>query len=404
MPDVHSTTADDLRPLYLKRGEERRLAAGHLWVFSNEIDTARSPLTGFEPGDRVCSLTSRDRAIGYGYVNPHSLIAARILGRDRVHGPGRSLIVHRLQVALSLRQRLYATPFYRLVHGESDGLPGLVVDRYGDVLVAQIGTAGMERMQDEIAAALTKVIRPAALVWKNDAAARSLEGLPSYVTTAFGDVPESILVEENGVAFTVSLASGQKTGWFYDQASNRRAFLKYVPGARVLDVFSYLGAWGLAAAKAGAAEVCCVDSSEPALALLQRSAAANALDVTTERGDAFDVLERLHEAKRRFDVVVIDPPAFIKRKKDVPKGEAAYRRLNQLAMQVLDRDGLLVSCSCSYHLAPEQLVGAIQRAGRHLGRFVQIVEVGGQAMDHPIHPAIAETRYLKAFFCRVVVD
>jgi 23S rRNA (cytosine1962-C5)-methyltransferase len=398
------TTDADLRPLYLKRGEERRLSAGHLWVFSNEIDTARSPLTAFEPGDPVRILTERDRLIGYGYVNPHSLIAARILGRDAAYGPGKSLLVHRLQVALSLRRRLYQRPWYRLVHGEADGLPGLVVDRYGDVLVAQIGTAGMERLKEEIAAALEKVIRPSALVFKNDSATRVLEGLATYVETAWGDVPEAVVVEENSVAFEVPLLSGQKTGWFYDQAANRADFLKYVPGARVLDVFSYLGAWGLAAAKAGAGEVTCVDSSEPALAALMRSAAANSLRVTTERGDAFKVLERLHAEKRRFDVVVIDPPAFIKRKREIPKGEAAYRRLNQLAMQLLDRDGLVVSCSCSYHLSPEQLVAQIQRAGRHLDRFVQIVETGGQAPDHPIHPAIPETRYLKAFFCRVVAD
>ena len=394
----------DLPPLYLKRGEERRLAAGHLWVFSNEIDAARSPLVGFAPGDPVRILTDRERLVGYGYVNPHSLIAARILGRDPVHAPGKSLLVHRMQVALSLRRRLYDRPFYRLVHGESDGLPGLVVDRYGDTLVAQIGTAGMERLKDQIAAALTKVIKPTALVWKNDAGTRVLEGLPSYVETAFGDAPETVNLEENGVAFEVPLAGGQKTGWFYDQAANRAAFLKYVPGARVLDVFSYQGAWGLQALKAGAAEVTCVDASEPALQSLARTAALNSLAVTTERGDAFDVLERLHGEKHRFDVVVVDPPAFVKRKKDLPKGEAAYRRLNLLAMQLLDRDALLVSCSCSYHLAPEQLIAAIQRAGRHLGRFVQIVETGGQAPDHPIHPAIPETKYLKAFFCRVVVD
>jgi len=394
----------DLPPLYLKRGEERRLAAGHLWVFSNEIDAARSPLVGFAPGDPVRILTDRERLVGYGYVNPHSLIAARILGRDPVHAPGKSLLVHRMQVALSLRRRLYDRPFYRLVHGESDGLPGLVVDRYGDTLVAQIGTAGMERLKDQIAAALTKVIKPTALVWKNDAGTRVLEGLPSYVETAFGDAPETVILEENGVAFEVPLAGGQKTGWFYDQAANRAAFLKYVPGARVLDVFSYQGAWGLQALKAGAAEVTCVDASEPALQSLARTAALNSLAVTTERGDAFDVLERLHGEKHRFDVVVVDPPAFVKRKKDLPKGEAAYRRLNLLAMQLLDRDALLVSCSCSYHLAPEQLIAAIQRAGRHLGRFVQIVETGGQAPDHPIHPAIPETKYLKAFFCRVVVD
>jgi 23S rRNA (cytosine1962-C5)-methyltransferase len=398
------TTPADLPELRLKRGEERRLVAGHLWVFSNEVDTARTPLTAFEPGALCRVVSDRDRFLGYAYVNPHSLISARILGRSAAHPPDKSLLVHRLQVAQSLRRSLYEEPFYRLVYGESDGLPGLVLDRFGEVVVGQIATAGMEALRPQIEAAVKKVINPAALVWKNDAGARDLEGLPHYVETVFGTAPETVVVEEGGVAFQVPLGSGQKTGWFFDQAANRLALRKYVGGARVLDVFSYLGAWGLGALKAGATEVTCVDSSAAALEQLQASAAANGLKPAVLRGDAFDVMESLHAEGRRFDVVVIDPPAFIKRKKDVPKGEAAYKRLNQLAMQLLERDGILVSCSCSYHLQPEQLVAAIQRSARHLGRFAQIVEVGGQAPDHPIHPAIAETRYLKAFFCRVVTE
>jgi 23S rRNA (cytosine1962-C5)-methyltransferase len=393
-----------LPELRLKPREGRRLSAGHLWVFSNEVDTERTPLADFAPGALCRVIGDRDHFIGYAYVNPHALICARILGRDARYPPGKSLLVHRLQVALALRERLYPRPFYRLVHGESDGLPGLVLDRYGDVVVGQSGTAGMEALKAEIVAAVEKVIAPSAMVWKNDSGARELEGLPSCVEAALGDVPGHVEVEENGVRFRVPMGAGQKTGWFYDQAANRAAFLKYVAGRRVLDVFSYLGAWGLAAARAGATEVVCVDSSAPALELLQASADANGLTVATRRGDAFDVLAALREAGERFDVVVVDPPAFIKRRRDIPKGQAAYRKLNQLAMQLLPRDGILVSCSCSHHLAQEDLVAAIQQAARHLGRFAQIVEVGGHAPDHPIHPAIPETRYLKALTCRVVHD
>jgi 23S rRNA (cytosine1962-C5)-methyltransferase len=393
-----------LPELRLKRGEDRRLSAGHLWVFSNEVDTERTPLQGFEPGAPCRIVSDRGKFLGYGYVNPHSLIAARILGRDPQHPPGRPLIVHRLHVAQSLRRALYERPFYRLVYGESDGLPGLVLDRFGDVIVGQIATAGMEALRAEVEAAVQKVLAPAALVWKNDTGARDLEGLPRYVETAFGSPPETVEVQEGGVGFRVPLSGGQKTGWFFDQAANRLALRKYVGGARVLDVFSYLGAWGLGALRAGATEVTCVDSSAAALEGLQASAAANSLKPAVIRGDAFEVLESLHAERRRFDVVVIDPPAFIKRKKDIPKGEAAYKRLNQLAIQLLERDGILVSCSCSWHLEPDRLVGVIQRAARHLDRFAQIVEVGGQAPDHPIHPAIPETRYLKAYFCRIVAD
>jgi 23S rRNA (cytosine1962-C5)-methyltransferase len=397
-------TPAQLPELRLKRDEDRRLSAGHLWVFSNEVDTARTPLPGFEPGALCRVLSDRDKFLGYAYVNPHSLICARILGRDPEYPPNKSLIVHRLQVAQSLRRSLYDRPFYRLAYGESDALPGLVLDRFGDVVVGQIATAGMEAMRADVEAAVRKAIAPAALLWKNDSGARDLEGLPSYVQTAFGDVPEFVEVDEGGVTFRIPLGTGQKTGWFFDQSANRLALRKYVGGARVLDVFSYLGGWGLGALRAGATEVTCVDSSAPALEGLQAAAAANGMKPALIRGDAFDVMEQLHAQKRRFDVVVIDPPAFIKRKKDIPKGEAAYRRLNQLAIQLLERDGVLVSCSCSYHLDPQQLLAAIQRGARHLDRFAQVVEVGGQAPDHPIHPAIPETRYLKAYFCRIVRD
>ena len=402
-PDARGA-GHELPELRLKHREDRRLSAGHLWVFSNEVDTARTPLTDFEPGAPCRVVGDRDRFLGYAYVNPHALICARILSRDGRFPPGRSLFVHRLQVALALRERLHPGPYYRLVYGESDGLPGLVLDRYGEVIVGQVGTAGMEALKGEVLAALEKVVRPRCVIWKNDSGVRELERLPSYVETALGEPVDHAWVEENGVRFRVPIGGGQKTGWFYDQAANRHALLKYVRGARVLDVFSYLGAWGLAAAKAGAREVMCVDSSVPALDLLRESAAVNGVEVAVRRGDAFDVLAELREAGEKFDVVVVDPPAFIKRRRDIPKGQAAYRKLNQLAMQLLPRDGMLVSCSCSHHFAQDELIDTIQQAARHLNRFAQIVEVGGHAPDHPIHPAIPETRYLKALFCRVLHD
>ena len=390
----------DLPVLRLKHNEERRITAGHLWVFSNEIDTVATPLGAFAPGAVAAVRSDRDRFLGYAYVNPHALIAARILSRDAAFAPGPSLIVHRLRVALALRERLYEVPYYRLVHGESDSLPGLVVDRYGDVLVAQIATAGMEAQKDAIVAALDKVVKPRVVVFKNDSGARELENLPKYVEAARGELPETVTVVEAGLTFTAPLAAGQKTGWFYDQAANRRQFLPLARGlGRVLDVFSYAGGWAVPAARMGAS-VTCIDSSAAALEAAAANAAANGAVLTTLRGDAFDTLTELHEARERFDVVIIDPPAFIKRRKDQGKGEAAYKRLNQLALQLLPRDGLLISCSCSYHLEAGALQDAIQKAARHLGRFVQLLASGGQGPDHPVHPAIPESRYLKAFLCR----
>jgi len=391
-----------LPPLILRKNEDRRLRAGHLWVFSNEVDIARTPLKAFQPGDLVDIQSASGHPIGIGYVNPNSLIAARILSRDPQHPPDRSLLVHRLNIALSLRERLYPRPYYRLVFGESDGLPGLVVDRYGDILVAQITTAGMERLKADIVAALEKTIKPSAIVLRNDVGVRELEGLPLYVETALGTAPATVQVEEQGRKFEAPLEGGQKTGWFFDQHDNRARLLRYVQGQRVLDVCSYVGGWSVQAASHGARETVAVDSSAQALEWVKKNAAANGVKVATLQGDAFDVLRDLKDKGEKFGVVVLDPPAFVKRRKDLAAGKDAYRRLNQLAMQVLERDGMLISCSCSHHMSAEDLLAAIQTAARHLGRDAQLLEQGMQAPDHPVHPAIPETSYLKAFYVRVV--
>ncbi|MGP8227753.1 MAG: class I SAM-dependent rRNA methyltransferase [Steroidobacteraceae bacterium] len=390
----------ELPALRLKRNEDRRLQAGHLWVFSNEVDAQQTPLPKFRPGDLVRILAHNDRALGLAYVNPQSLICARLLGTWNL--PDADWFAVRIRIALELRKRLYAEPYYRLVYGESDGLPGLVIDRYGAQCVVQIGTAGMERLKAPIQEAVLRVLECETLLFKNDGSARELEGLPAYVEAARGGIDEFGSVVEAGLRFALPLAAGQKTGWFFDQAANRRALTKYVrAGARVLDVFSYVGAWGLRAARDGAAEVICIDSSALALELVAKNAESNALKVTTRKGDAFAILEALVDENARFDIVIVDPPAFAKRKKDLPKALAAYKRLNQLAMQLLAADGILVSCTCSYHVSAEDLQEAIARAARGAGKHVQLLEMGGQAPDHPVHPAIPETRYLKAYFCRV---
>ena len=391
-----------LPPLILRKNEDRRLRAGHLWVFSNEVDIARTPLKAFQPGDLVEIQSASGHVVGNGYVNPNSLIAARILSRDPQHLPDRSLLVHRLNVALALRERLYAKPYYRLVFGESDGLPGLVVDRYSEVLVCQVTTAGMERLKVDIVAALEKVLEPSVIVFRNDVGVRELEGLPLYVETALGTAPATVRVEEHGQIFEAPLEGGQKTGWFFDQHDNRARLLRYVKGQRVLDVCSYVGGWSVQAAAHGAAETTAVDSSSAALEWVRKNAAANGVEVATLHQDAFDALKELKDTGRKFGVVVLDPPAFVKRRKDLAAGKDSYRRLNQLAMQVLERDGMLISCSCSHHMSGEDLLAAIQTAARHLGRDAQVLEQGMQAPDHPVHPAIPETSYLKAFYVRVV--
>ena len=402
---------DTLPPLRLKKNEERRLRAGHLWVYSNEVDVKRSPLTDFEPGAAVRIEDYKGHFLGNGYVNPHSLICARLVSRDPRYVLDASLIKHRLNIALSLRQQLFPQPCYRLVHGEGDGLPGLVIDRHGEVLVVQITTAGMEIHRDAIVAVLEKLLKPAAIVLRNDSPSREHEGLASVVETVSGSLPDAVRVEENGARFEIDVLTGQKTGWFYDHRMNRARMQHYVKDKRVLDVFSYIGGWGIEALTAGASEVMCVEASSSAIDRLHHNAGLNTHNgagvadrLATVEGDAFEALKSLRQARERFDVVIVDPPAFIKRKKDFKEGLGAYRRINQMAMQVLNRGGYLVSASCSFHLGQAQLHDTVQKAARHVDRNAQILEQGHQGPDHPVHPAIPETDYLKAFMLRVLMN
>ncbi len=398
------TTPVEYPALYLKRGEDARLRAGHLWVFANEVDVARSPLASFQPGDGCAIVDARDEPLGVGYVNPHSLICARLVARGLDHPLDASLLVHRLQVALALRERLYVEPYYRLLYGESDGVPGLTLDRFDDVVVAQATTAGIERLKPAVEAAVKRLIDPRALIWRNDAGIRELEGLDRYAEVGFGAAPDALRVREGGLEFAIAATGGQKTGWFYDQRANRDALAPFVKGARVLDVFAYLGAWGLRAAAMGAREVVCVDASASAVARIGQNAARNGLAerVRAERADAFEWLKGARDRREHFDVVVLDPPAFVKRRKDFREGALAYRRINEMAMQVLARDGILFTCSCSYHMPRTALLDAVQKGARHLDRGVQVLQQLQQAPDHPVHPAIPETEYLKGFVCRVL--
>lgn len=393
-----------LPSLRLKANAERRLRAGHLWVYSNEIDVAATPLTAFQAGEQAVLEVAGGKPIGIVALSPHNLICARLISRDTKHVLDKSLLVHRLKVALSLRERLFDKPFYRLVYGDSDLLPGLVVDRFGDVIVAQLASATMERHKDDVLAALLQVLKPAAVLWKNDSSAREAEGLPRYVESAYGDVPEWAALEENGVKFEAPIVEGQKTGWFYDHRMNRARLAPYVQGKRVLDLFSYIGGWGVQAAVFGASEVMCVDASGFALDGVERNAALNGVaeKMACVEGDVFEALKELKAADERFDVIVADPPAFIKRKKDVKNGEAAYRRLNEQAMRLLNKDGILVSASCSMHLVEENLQEILLSSARHLDRHIQLIERGAQGPDHPVHLAIPETRYIKSLTCRIL--
>ena len=392
--------------LRLKKDQERRLLAGHCWIYSNEVDTQATPLKDFEPGQPIQVLSHRGRWLGQGYVNPNSLICARLVSRRSKQPLRQAFWVQRVRMALGLRERLYKHPFYRLIFSESDGLPGLIVDRYGDLLAVQITTAGMERMRTGVLTALEHVLRPKGIVLRNDTRVRELEGLAQGVETVLGAPPFDLELQEAGARFSVSVLNGQKTGWFYDQAENRMRLPRFGTPTRVLDLCSYTGAWGVQAAVAGAEEVLCVDSSAIALERVVENADRNgvAARLSGLRGDAFDVLRALREAQERFDLVILDPPALIKRRKDEKEGVNAYQRLNRLGLDLVEPGGLLVTSSCSFHMGRDAFLRIVQRAARRARRALQLLETGGQGPDHPVHPAVPETAYLTTFFFRVLSE
>ena len=392
----------NLPPLVLGSQADRRLKKGHLWIYSNEVDSSKSDLKLYKAGQQVQVHNHAGKFLGIATVNPSTLICGRLVSRELKYPLNKSLLVHRIKQALALREACFRVPCYRLVYGDSDLLPGLVVDRFHDYLVVQIATAGMEACRDEVVEALQQVLKPKAILLRNDHSARDLEGLPEELI-AIGDVPEAVDMEENGVRFIAPIVEGQKTGWFYDHRENRAMLQRLAPGKRVLDVFSYVGGWGVQAAAAGASEVVCVDASEQALDWVGENAALNGVAdrVQCLAGKAINVLKQLAVAEEKFDIVVLDPPAFIKRRKDQKAGEAAYHHINELAMKLLPKDGMLVSASCSMHLQRDTLTEIVRSSARHRDRHAQIIHQGGQGADHPVHPAIPETDYLKAVFARV---
>lgn len=389
--------------LRLLKDQERRLLAGHAWIYSNEIDNKATPLKSVTAGALVQLETANGSPLGIAYVNPNTLLCARLLSRDSRHAIDTQFFIERIQQALQWREQCFQQPFYRLVYSESDGLPGLIIDRFGDTLVGQMNTAGIQALSSMIVEALLTVIKPQHILWRNDNAYRQLEGLAAENIIAHGDPAKHCLVEENDCIFHAPIFEGQKTGWFYDHRSNRAALLKYVKNKKVLDIFSYLGAFAIPAAKAGARHVTCIDVSEKAIQLIKGNAKLNHVEdnITCIHDDAFAALEKLIASGERFDVIVLDPPAFIKRKKDAKAGALAYQKINALALQLLNSSGILLSASCSMHLSRDELLNLIRRAGLKTQKTIRVLEQLHQAADHPIHPSIEETNYLKGFILGV---
>lgn len=388
--------------LFLRKGADRRLRAGHLWVYSNEVDSQRSPLGEFTAGDLVCVRSADNTLLGSAYMEPNSLICGRLYASGQMQHMDEEWFGLQLVAALSLRQEAFDQPFYRLVYGDSDGLPGLVIDRFDDVLVVQFQNCGLDRYVEPLKAALVSLFNPSGILLRTDSRSRREQGDSGENQVIHGEVPEKVALVENGVRFLAPVLEGQKTGWFYDHRMSRARLEKYAVDKRVLDVYSYIGGWGIQAAAFGAREVYCLDSSAAALEGVAENAQLNAVAerVSTIKGSAPDLMTELYNTGERFELLVLDPPAFIQRKKDLKKGIAAYRRINELALKLLEPGGLLVSASCSMHLPRADLMSALQKASVRAACDVRVLEQGGQGADHPIHPAIAETEYLKTLFVR----
>lgn len=383
--------------LRLKPKEGRRVRAGAPWAYSNEIKL--DPAAKALPVGSLVRLEGDDgKPLGTGYFNPNSLIAVRLFDGADDADINQKFLEARLGRALALREALYDRPFYRLVHAEGDGLPGLTIDRFGDTLVVQITTAGMEKLLDPLTAALKKIVKPETIVLRADTPVRALEGLKSYVRAVEGEAPHHLAVEENGARYFADLAGGQKTGWYYDQRDNRAFLAPLAKGKSMLDAYCYTGGFSILAARSGAKEVSSVDSSAPALALAQDAAAANSVDKICHfiKADVFEELERLSLKGERFDVVAADPPPFVKSRKDLETGAKAYRKLARLAASVTAPNGILFLASCSHNIPLERFAQECAIGIQRSGRRASLIRQAGAGADHPAHPFLPETAYLKA--------
>lgn len=385
-----------IHPLIKLRPKEgRRVRGGAPWIFSNEI-VMEPAAKALAPGSIVNVQGDDGINFGTGYFNAASLISIRILAAKPDTDIDAGFFVATLARALLRREALYDAPYYRLVHAEGDGLPGLAIDRFGDLCSVQVTTAGMEKLTPTLIEALDRVIGPHTVILRNDTPSRSLEGLVSYVRTAKGEMPQRISLLENGVRYFADIAGGQKTGWYFDQRDNHAFMAKLAKGRSVLDAYCYAGGFGLAAAKNGATEVIGIDSSQGALALAQEAAAANSVSAKFVKADVFEELERLSANNEKFDVVIADPPPFVKSRKDIEPGAKAYRKLARLAASVTAPNGFLLLASCSHNISMDRFALECAIGINRANRTGALIHQSGAGADHPVHPMLPETAYLKA--------
>ncbi|KAA6232674.1 class I SAM-dependent rRNA methyltransferase [Chlorobium phaeovibrioides] len=388
-----------MHALYLKPKEHRRIQKGHLWVFSNELETVPHDIAA---GETVQLHTHDRKLIGAGFFNPNSLISFRLLTKGE-ELPDRAFFRKKLQEALTLRQKVYQlddTNAWRLVHGESDGMPGLIIDRFGKGLVIQAFSAGMDLHLPMISELLQELLEPEVIVVRNESALRELEGLPLNKAVIHGTKTQARqTIHDAGISFEVDLFAGQKTGFFLDQRENRRIIRKFSKGARVLDVFTNDGGFGLNALAAGAGSAILVDASEDALKRAEHNAKLNGYDnFSLIADDAFNILQQMIDAKESFDLVILDPPSFTKSRKNVPGALKAYRKLNQMGLQLVKKGGFLATASCSHHVPEEDFLQSIHQASLLANCQLRMIYRNSQPFDHPVLLSMPETAYLK-FAC-----
>jgi 23S rRNA (cytosine1962-C5)-methyltransferase len=364
----------------------KRLKSKHPWIFSNEIHTKPE----VEPGEIVRVQDERGHFIGIGYYNPHTLIAVRVLSTNSDFDAE-----VRIQSALDHRLRFYEDHIYRLIYSESDGLPGLIADRYNETLVLQILTAGMERMQKTILPLLIQKIQPKRILLRNDSPYRELEGLPLKTEWILGEPVEKEIVEIDGLKFQIDYSGGQKTGFFLDQQKNRKQLARFARGVSMLDAFSYAGGWALYGARAGMKEITAVDSSQGALAAARENAELNGYSITTIAEDVFEFLRSRYSSPSRYDLIVLDPPAFCKSRRQLPQAIKGYREINLRAMKLLNPGGVLITCSCSQPVSTEIFLDILREAASDSGRSFHLQDVFFQPPDHPVLLNFPESHYLK---------
>jgi 23S rRNA (cytosine1962-C5)-methyltransferase len=377
-------------------GRHKRLKSGHPWIFSNEV--AKGDGAPIDPGATVTIVGDNGETYGTALYNPHSLVAGRLIDRSADVELDTAFFSDRIARAVALRDRLFAEPYYRLIHAEADGLPGLIVDRYGDTVVIQCNVAGMDVRRDAILDALDRAVSPNRVILRNDSRGRVQEGLPLEVATLRGNDEEPVVLQENGATFAVHPAQGQKTGWFFDQRQNRAFVAALARGGRLIDFYSYGGGFSIQALKSGATEAVMVDRSASAMAVAADAASLNGVveGCRFVKQDSFDEMERLSREGERFDVVVADPPAFVKSKKDARRGSRAYRKMTRLAARLVAPGGILFVASCSHNVAPDLFADLVKQGLGDAGRSGRILRSAGAGPDHPVHHALPETAYLKS--------